>query len=151
MIIRQRSSISRPPAAVWPYIVTPERFQQWNDKIASIEARERFRAGQQFTTHYLWKGKEMQCLTVVTGLEEGRLLELRHTRCLGPASRPDMEVLERVELEGDADRSVVTKTIIVRNIDIPLLLRPLVWLITRFGKPKGEDLLKKLCEGGRTS
>ena len=68
------------------------------------------------------------------------------TRCLGPSSRPDMEVIERIELRGRDGRSVVTRTVIAKNVGIPLLLRPLVWLITRFGTPKGEDLLKKLCE-----
>jgi uncharacterized protein YndB with AHSA1/START domain len=147
MLIRERSIIARPAAAVWPYIATPELFQQWNDKVASMEARERFREGQQFTTHYLWNGKAMQCLSLVTRLEEGRLLELRHTRMLGPAGRRDMEVTERIELSGEGERSTVTKTVTIKNIDIPLLLRPLIWFVTRFGKPKGEDRLKKLCEG----
>ena len=151
MVLRQRSFISRPPAAVWPFIATPELYQQWNDKIASMEAREQFHASQQFTTHYRWKGKELQCLSVVTRLDEGRLLEIRHTRCLGPESRPDMEVVERVKLEGNAERSVVTKTVFVKNFDMPLLLRPLVWFITQFGKPKGEDRLKRLCENSSTS
>jgi uncharacterized protein YndB with AHSA1/START domain len=148
MRILQQSIISRPSAAVWPYIVIPEQFAKWNDKVASIEARERFRAGQQFTTHYLWKGTELQCLSVVAKLEEGRLLEIRHTRCIGPASHPDMKVTERVELEDQGDRSIVTKTVIVSNSAIPFLLRPLVWFISRFGKPTGEDKLKMLCEGG---
>ena len=146
MVLRDRSVISRPPSVVWPYIVTPELFQKWNDKVASIEARELFHLGQQFTTHYLWKGKTMQCLSVVTRLEEGRLLELRHTRMLGPSSRPDMVVIERVELKGSAGGSVVTKRITIRHHDFPWYLMPLIWFVTRFGKPTGEDLLKKLCE-----
>lgn len=148
MLLRQSSNIDRPAALVWPYIVTPELFRQWNDKIASIEARERFHAGQQFTTHYLWHGREMQCLSVVAGIEEGRLLELRHTRCLGPKAQLDMEIIERVELKSSGTRSTVTKNITVRNHGIPWYLLPLIWLLTRFGTPKGEDKLKTLCEGG---
>ena len=52
MKIVERSLISAPPEKVWPFIVTPELFCRWNDKIISMEARGVFVAGQQFSTSY---------------------------------------------------------------------------------------------------
>ena len=31
---------------------------------------------------------------------------------------------------------------------IPLWLLPVIWFVTRFGKPSREDKLKTLCEAG---
>jgi uncharacterized protein YndB with AHSA1/START domain len=57
MGIRERTTIARPAAEVWPYVIRPERFQKWNSKISSMETGGEFRLGQPFTTHYLWKGR----------------------------------------------------------------------------------------------
>jgi hypothetical protein len=147
MLLRQISYINRPPAVVWPYIITPELFAMWNDKVQEIGARDRFQAGQKFTTNYLWKGKAMQCMSMVTRIEEGRLLEIRHERCLGSKIRHDMVVTERINLSGEGERSTVTKNIIVTNHGVPWIFIPCIWFVSRFGKSVGEDKLKRLCEG----
>ena len=151
MILREQSIIDRPPDAVWPYLVTPELFQKWNDKVESMNARERFRKGQTFTTHYLWKGKPMQCTTTVTELEEGRLIELRHAHMVGTSSPREMEAVERIELKPRGKGSVVTKTVDIMNSGVPWWLAPLIWLINRFGTRQGEDKLKTLCESDERS
>jgi len=147
MHIRERTVINRPAAAVWPYIVTPEKFQEWNEKVSSMEARGGFRLGQRFVTHYTWKNKQIQCQSVAVRLEEGRVLELRHASPIGQGLNCDLEVIERVTLEDRGARSVVTKDVYFRNHDLPWFLVPLVWFITRFGKPVGRDRLKAMCEG----
>jgi hypothetical protein len=143
---RERTLINRPAAEVWPYVINPAYFQQWNEKIASMDVRETFRLGQPFVTHYLWKKKRLQCLSVAVEIEEGRLLELRHSNFVGPGVNPEMEVIERIELEEKGFRCIVTKNVAIKNHGISWVLVPLIWLGTRFGKPVKEDRLKLMGE-----
>jgi hypothetical protein len=83
---------------------------------------------------------------VAVKIEEGRLLELRHSNCVGPRVNPKMEVTERVELEGKGSRCIVTKNVAIKKHGIPWLFIPLIWLVTLFGKPIKEDRLKVMCE-----
>jgi uncharacterized protein YndB with AHSA1/START domain len=147
MHIRERTVINRPALAVWPYIVTPERFQAWNEKVSSMEARGRFQAGQRFVTRYTWKDKQIQCQSVAVRLEEGRVLELRHASPIGRGLNRDLEVVERVTLEDRGACSVVTKDVYIKNHDLPWFLVPVAWFLTRIGKPVGKDRLKAMCEG----
>ena len=147
MHIRERTVIDRPAAKVWPFVVNPERFQEWNEKVSSMEAKGRFQLGQHFVTHYTWKKKQLQCQSVALRIEEGRLLELRHVSPIGAGVNREMEVTERVTLEDKGSRSVVTKDVYIKNHDIPWIFVPHIWLISRFGKPVGEDRLKSMCEG----
>ncbi len=147
MHIRQRTVIDRPAAEVWPFIVTPERFQEWNEKVSSMEAKRSFQIGQRFVTHYTWKKKLLQCQSVAVRIEEGRLLELRHVGMIGAGVNREMEVIERITLEDRGARSMVTKDVYFANHDIPWILVLLMWFISRFGKPAGEDRLKSMCEG----
>lgn len=146
MNIREKTIIDRPAVSVWPYIIKPEHFQKWNDKIAYMEARERFQLGLNFVTHYRWRQKELQCLSVAVKIEEGRLLELRHSKFVGAKVRHDMEVIESITLEERDHSSVVTKNVSIKNHGIPWVFIPLIWLISRFGRRVEEDSLKKMCE-----
>ena len=146
MNIRERTVIERPAAEVWPFIITPEHFIRWNDKVLSMEAEGSFRLNQPFVTHYRWGRRELQCQTLATAIEEGRMLELRHTNCIGSGIRRDMEVVERVTLQERSGRTTVTKDVIIKNHDVPWPIIPLIWCITRFGRPAGKDRLKEMCE-----
>ncbi|MEK6742513.1 MAG: hypothetical protein AABZ15_02835 [Nitrospirota bacterium] len=36
--MKERTEIDRPAAHVWRFVVTPELFLQWNDKVVDMEA-----------------------------------------------------------------------------------------------------------------
>ena len=148
MRIRERTQIDRPAADVWRYVIRPEHFQKWNTKVRSMDVTDEFRLGQPFTTHYEWNGKPLQCVSRATEIRDGRVLELRHAAPSGPGIRPDLEVTERVTLEESRGRTTVIKEVTIRNHGIPWLLMPLIWFVTRLGKPAGPSPLKSLCEGG---
>jgi hypothetical protein len=146
MRIRERSMIDRPAAKVWPYVVRAEHFQKWNTKIASMDATGEFRLGQPFATHYQWNNKSIQCVTVATEIQDGRLLELCHSSLMGAGIRPDMDIHERITLREAGGRSLVTKVVTIKNHGIPWVFVPLVWFIANFGARVGPDPLKVLCE-----
>jgi hypothetical protein len=146
MRLRERFHIDRPAARVWPYIIRPEYFRQWNSKVSAMDVTGEFRLGQPFTTHYLWNNKPLRCVTVATQIQEGRVLELRHSGLMGPGIRPDMEIHERITLDARAGRTIVTKVVTIRNHGGPWILIPLIWFIANFGARVGPDPLKALCE-----
>ena len=148
MRLRERSVITRPAAKVWPYVIRPQYFQRWNNKISSMDVTGEFRLAQPFTTHYLWNNKPMQCTSVATEIQEGRVLELQHTNLVGPGIRPDMEIRERVTLHELAGTTRVTKVVTIRNHGGAWYWIALIWLVGNFGTRVGPDLLKQLCEGG---
>jgi hypothetical protein len=85
---------------------------------------------------------------VAQRIEEGRLLELRHLSPVGSGLNRDLEVIERFTLGDRGAVSIVIKDVYFKNHDLPWFLVPLVWFVTRFGKPVGKDRLKEMCEGG---
>lgn len=48
------------------------------------------------------------------------------------------------ELEDLGRTTKVTEDIDISGASIPLILKPLIWFITRFGKPSGETTLMRL-------
>jgi hypothetical protein len=146
MRIVQRTVIDRPATAVWPHVVRPESFQRWNEKVRALDAVGEFRVGQPFTTHYDWQGRALQCASIPTEIQEGRVLELRHSAVVGPGVPPHLEIRQRITLEPQGGRTVVTKVVTIENDGVPWFLRALVWFVTRFGAPTAPDPLKTLCE-----
>ena len=146
MRIVERRQIDRPAGKIWPFIICPEHFQKWNKKIISLEAKGEFRLGQLFSTHYQMSGKQIQCTSTATAIQEGRLLELRHSHCIGQGINPELEVRERITLEEAKGRTVVTKEVIIKHHHAPWILMPIIWFVTRFGKPSEPDALKLMCE-----
>ena len=146
MRISERTEIERPASKVWSYVIDPECFQKWNKNIISMEARDHFSLGQPFMTHYKLGKKQSQCISVVTAMTEGKLLELHHSNCTSPDGPTEMEVIERITLKERNGRTVVTKDVFIKNHGLPLILVPLIWFVTRFGHPKEPDRLKLMCE-----
>ncbi len=146
MKITERSYIQTPPEKVWPYLISPEHFQEWNDKIVSMEARGTFVLNQPFVTHYRLGKQSSQCLSTVVAIEPLRLLELHHRAVATGRDGASLEAVERITLAPRGAASVVTKTVWIRNHHIPWLLVPLIWFVTHFGSRAGRDKLKDLCE-----
>jgi hypothetical protein len=146
MRISERTEIERPVMKVWSYVIKPEYFQKWNKNIVSMEARDKFTLGQPFATHYKLGKKESQCISVVTSMIEGSLLELRHSNCTDTNGPTEMEALERITLKERMGKTIVTKDVFIKNHGMPLILLPLIWFITRFGHPAEPDRLKVMCE-----
>jgi hypothetical protein len=146
MRIIERTKIGRPAMKVWSYVIKPAYFQKWNKNIVSMEARDEFRIGQPFTTHYKLGKKQTQCISVVMSIIEGSLLELHHSNCVGTDGSSEMEVCERIVLKEHNGKTTVIKEVSVKNHGIPWILVAIIWFVTRFGRPTEPDRLKVMCE-----
>jgi hypothetical protein len=142
----EKSDVARPAAAVWPFVATAERFKEWNRKVVSLDASGPFRLGQTFATHYLMGGKASQCVTTVTALETGRLLELTHANFFGDGISPRLSIRERITLTEKGGRTLVDKDVDIPASAFPWYWVPLIWFIVRFGRSVEPDRLKALCE-----
>lgn len=146
MHLIERTEVDHPAAKAWPMIVSPEFFQLWNDKVISMEAKERFLLGQVFATRYRMSGRETLRLSEAASLEEGRLLEIVHSNFAGDRISPYLVVRERITLEETGGRTVIVKDVEIRNHGMHWSLVALFWLAFRFAKPAGPDKLKQLCD-----
>ncbi len=111
-----------------------------------MDAHDRFVLGQTFTTRYVMSGKHIVCLSTITALEEGRLLEIRHSNCVGEKIHKDLTVAERITLVESGGRTVLVKDIDIKNSGTPWFLLALIWFLTRIGSPVGPNKLKMLCD-----
>lgn len=146
----EKSYIKVPPEKVWPFIAIPENFQKWNDKIVSMEAKDKFYIGQPYVTHYKLTKIATQCMSTVTNMEPERLLEIKHITVASEGAQPTFagqtEALERITLTPKGSGTVVIKEVWINGAEIPWFLRPIIWFVTTFGRPVDEDKLKKICE-----
>jgi hypothetical protein len=113
-----------------------------------MEVRDEFRPGEPFMTNYKWRDKLTQCMSVVTTIENERVLELRHFDFVGVDVNPAMVAVERIVLEERKGGTLVTKVLSIKNHGVPLIFAPILWFVSRFGKPKDPDPLKLMCEAG---
>jgi hypothetical protein len=146
MHIVEKSIIDRPAAIVWPFIITPEYFQIWNTKIISLDVKGQFLLNQPFMTRYKMSGKEMQCISTVTAIEHEHSLEILHTNCIGKESDAELIVHERITLKESNRQTIVIKDVEMKHHQVPWILIPLIWFVTRYGKTVEPDKLKLLCE-----
>lgn len=125
---------------------------KWSGNISHIEARGRFSAGQIFSTHYRLSKSGGQCLSEVTALEEGRVLEFCHKAVSGwPAApaREGMRAVERITLTESGGVTVLRKVVRVWNHGIPWFVTPLIWLLSLLGKPLKPSPLTELVRAGK--
>jgi uncharacterized protein YndB with AHSA1/START domain len=134
--MRQKETgvIAAPQAAVWPWIVDPERVGQWNSKleVTGAPALEDIREGISYGARYrLRRAVEVQA--VVEVCDPPRELVVRYR------FGPDSWALERATLEATGEGTRLTRTVEIRDPRMPWPARLLAGLLMRFGKPLAED------------
>ena len=147
MILTDRSTILLPAEKVWPFLVTPAHFVTWSHNLVSVDAREPFTLGRPFSAVFKWNDKPIQFLVTPTIVEPNRRLELRFDNAVGEDVRPDLRMVESIELQELFGRTVVTKRLALTHHGIAWYWVVVMTLITALGHRVGPDRLKDLCEG----
>lgn len=148
MKIKEKTDIHAAPAQVWPYLVDPVIQAAWNPKIVSIDRIHDgpVHPGETFNMIAKMSSKESTSRVEVVEVNEPRRLVFEHH--INDDSG-DFTVTETLTLEPSGIGSRVQHTIDLRNTPIPMLLRPLIWLLINFGKPAEApplNQLKKIIE-----
>jgi len=145
MAIRGTVTISAPASSVWPFIADPVLESAWNPKIVAVD-RDRtgpVELAERFGMAFVMSGKESRCEAEVIECHPPNRLLYRYR--MANESRPGS-----VEISYDMSQTP-TGTKLIQTIDmsgmrIPILLRALIALLTRFGRPTGMPYLEMLRE-----
>ena len=143
MKLRSAVNIAVEASTVWPLVADPEWHAAWNAKVRDVLRTTRgvVALGERFEMIYaLTRDEELSEVEVVE-LQPGERVAYRHRVDDG---RRERVVIERYELKPRRDGVTLTQTIDMSGAGIPWWLRPLIWLIHRFGETRGVDPLEEL-------
>jgi uncharacterized protein YndB with AHSA1/START domain len=137
--------ITRPRATVWAFLVRPANMLRWNPKVKRVspssfeDPRQGYRYAITYQMHERARASEF--LAEFVHFEPPSRLIVRHTGGLSPRDSVIEEIYELSERDGGTD---LRQSIRIANSGIPLFLRLLIWLIQRWGKPRGKRYLETL-------
>jgi uncharacterized protein YndB with AHSA1/START domain len=143
MHIKDKIDIAATPQQVWPFIVDPVLQAAWNPKIVSIDRPHDgpVVVGETYKMTAKLSEQEKTSRVEVIELIEAERLVFRHEMT---EAGKGFAVTETFTLKPTGNDTRVQHTIDLRHSPIPMLIRPLIWLIMTFGKPVGEAQLAKL-------
>ncbi len=134
--------------AVWPHVADPLLQSEWNPKIVSI-ARDRdgpVLKGERFEVIYRMSSRERETQVEVKTSQRPERVVFVHRM---ERQSKERFVEESYEITPHAGGVKVVQTIDLSHAGFPILLRPLIWFIHRFGWSAEEpylDRLKNLLE-----
>ena len=145
MAICERITIDAAPERIWSFIADPANWPQWNPKFVSIQRVRRgfVVAGEQFSMVSRMKRGESPSEILVSEVMPLRRVTIRQMYSHKNRAR---HIDVHLQLAARNDRIEVTQTLDHKHSGLPVLLRMLVWFITRFGKPTGPGPLQRLKE-----
>lgn len=143
MHIKDKIDIAATPQQVWPFLVDPVLQAAWNPKIVSIDRPHDgpVTVGETYKMTATMSEKQNTSQIEVIDVIEAQRLVFRHDMT---EAGTGFAVTETFTLSPVGNDTRVQHTIDLSNSPIPLLIRPLIWLIMTFGKPVGEPQLGKL-------
>ena len=140
MLIKDQIDIDAPPDQVWPFLIDPVLQAAWNPKIISIDRPHDgpVRPGDTYVMHARLSDKQSTSrVEVVDVITPQKLVYQHHMTEAGSG----FVVTETYTLSEKGRGTRVRHTIDLSQTPIPLLLRPVIWLVMKFGKPVGEPQL----------
>jgi hypothetical protein len=138
--------INRPPGTVWAFLEDPANMLLWNPKVKHVSPSSfsRPQQGYRYAITYQMheKARASEFLAEFVHFEPFSKLIVRHTGGLSPDNnRVIEEIYELSERDGG---TFLTQTIHIENSGINIFLRILIWIIQRWGKPRGKPYLETL-------
>lgn len=132
---------------VWQYVGSPEMWPLFHAKAGHCK-QVSFQAdavGAKYDIEFRLGPKTSATRCEIEDRRIGRLITVKSTF---PHSSRQTEQTASVymtyELEDLGRTTKVTEDIDISSVSIPLLLKPLIWFLTKFGKPREETTLMKL-------
>ena len=132
---------------VWEYVGSPEMWPLFHAKAGECKqvSSQADVVGAQYDIEFRLGSKTAVTRCEIIDRRIGGLIIVKST--LPDANRQTgrpMSACMTYELEDLGRTTKVTEDIDISGASIPLLLKPLIWFITRFGKPSGETTLMGL-------
>ena len=132
---------------VWEYVGSPEMWPMFHAKAGECKqvSPQADVIGAQYDIEFRLGSKTAVTRCEIIDRRIGRLIIVKST--LSDANRQTgrpISACMTYELEDLGRTTRVTEDIDISGASIPLILKPLIWFITRFGKPSGETTLMRL-------
>jgi len=143
MKLKDQVDIDATPEQAWPFLADPVIQAAWNPKIVSIDRAHDgpVLAGETFTMVATMNDKKTASRVEVADVVPQQRLIFRHHV---EESKMAQVVTETYTLSSKGSGARVRHTIDLSQTSIPLLVRPIIWLVMTFGKPTGPQPLGKL-------
>lgn len=140
MKIEEEIDIPASPSDVWPFVAIPSRLAEWNSKITAVERKSERPVflGERFTMTFTMSGRSRSPVVEVTACEPASRLVLRYEMAAGEHAE------ETFTLSSSGSMTHVQHLITFTSAGIPWILKPIVWLLLRFGRPVEESYLSRL-------
>jgi hypothetical protein len=132
---------------VWEYVGSPEMWPLFHAKAGECKqvSSQADVVGAQYDIEFRLGSKTAVTRCEIIDRRIGGLIIVKSTLpdANRQAGRP-MSACMTYELEDLGRTTKVTEDIDISGASIPFILKPLIWFITRFGKPSGETTLMGL-------
>ena len=149
MQIKEKIWIQAAPEAVWPWVESPLKRQQWNPKLKNVADYDHASPaiGTRYRMDYVLNGKVRTC--------HGEVIEFSppHQLCVRVTPHDashQFNAVEEYRLHSNGGGTIFQQNVTVADHRLNVFWRALIWIILRYGKPVGEShlaRLKQLVEG----
>lgn len=142
--MRETIDIDATPSEVWPHIADPEEMRRWNPKIVAVSRSPSgpVERGESFWMTYRMRQRQVQAGVEVKVAEPGAALSLEVRPSTG--RRPSGPIYESYALTERDGRTRVVRDIDVSQSKLPLPVRILMALLSRFGRAAETPYLARL-------
>jgi uncharacterized protein YndB with AHSA1/START domain len=137
-------TIMAPPEDVWPWVIDLVKMREWNSKLAEAEPRTSGNPRVGFTCRTVWRmgSRTKQFLTRIEACDPPRRVTFAHQ----DEAQPRRVIRQHFDL---LPRAGGKETLVRQQLDfaqsgVPLPVRWLMAVISRFGKPADGALLDDL-------
>ncbi len=147
MILNDEIVIEATSDKAWEYVGSPEMWALFHAKAGKCKqvSSQADVVGALYDIEFRLGSKTSVTRCEIIDRRIGGLITVKST--LPEASHQTGQTVSACmayELEDLGRTTRVTENIDISGASIPLILRPLIWFITRFGKPSGETTLMRL-------
>ncbi len=147
MKLKDEVVIDAPSDKVWEYVGSPEMWPLFHVKTGECRqaSPQPDVIGSLYDIEFRLGSKTSRTRCEIVDRRIGRLISIRSTlpEPDGQSGR-SLSACITYELEDQGRTTRVKEQIEFTSMSIPMICKPLIWLISRFGKPTGETTLMRL-------
>lgn len=139
--------IADTPEVIWPVVADAEWLAGWNEKIVSVKAlgssRPALAANYEFTFQMSKSSATTVCEATLSQFKPHELVEWTY---FGTYKQKHWQVVDRFRLKVRGNQTRLYRDLDISQAPLPTWIRPLVWLVFKFGRPVGQTNLQRIKE-----
>jgi len=147
VLLKEKITICASPAAVWEYIGSPELWSLFHCKSAgdsTLVSAQADTVGARYEMMFRLGSHTSLAVCEIVERQTEHLIAVDSTKFEEGDRKKTMTARITYTLSGHGDKTKVVEKIEFDSKLIPIYIRPVVWLISRIGKPVGQTTLQGL-------